>query len=39
VESTSPLALLFDTFGSGMPVTPNGGDIVVQWNVSGIFTI
>lgn len=37
VESTSLLVVFFDTFGSGMPVTPNGGDITVQWNASGIF--
>lgn len=36
--ATSPLIFYFDTFTSGMPVTPNGGDIVVVWNASGIFT-
>lgn len=36
--STSPCIVFFDTFTSGMPVTPNGGDIVVQWHASGIFT-
>lgn len=36
--STSLLIVLFDTFTSGMPVTPNGGDIVAQWNASGIFS-
>lgn len=36
-ESTSLLIAFFDTFTSGMPVTPNGGDIVVQFNASGIF--
>ena len=36
--STDPLLLYFDTFSSGMPVTPNGGNIVVVWNASGIFT-
>jgi hypothetical protein len=35
--STSLLIVFFDTFTSGMPVTPNGGDIVIQWNASGIF--
>jgi hypothetical protein len=35
--ATSLLIVLFDTFTSGMPVLPNGGDIVVQWNASGIF--
>lgn len=37
-ETTSLLIVFFDTFASGMPVTPNGGDIIVQWNASGIFT-
>lgn len=37
--STDPLLIVFDTFASGMPVTPNGGDITVQWNGSGIFQI
>lgn len=36
-EATSLLIAFFDTFSSGMPVTPNGGDIQVQWNASGIF--
>lgn len=35
--TTSLLIIKFDTFTSGMPVTPNGGDITVAWNVSGIF--
>lgn len=34
---TSQLIVFFDTFASGMPVTPNGGDIILQWNASGIF--
>lgn len=34
-----PLLVFFDTFASGMPVTPNGGDITIQWNGSGIFQI
>lgn len=38
VESTSLLIIKFDTFGSGMPVTPNGGNINVDWNDSGLFT-
>lgn len=28
-----------DDFDSGMPVTPDGTDIVVTWNASGIFQI
>jgi hypothetical protein len=34
---TSNLIAYFDT-GTGLPVTPNGGDITVTWNASGIFT-
>jgi hypothetical protein len=37
-EGTSLLIVSFDTFASGMPVTPNGGDIIIQWNASGIFS-
>ncbi len=35
--STSLLIVFFDTFSSGMPITPNGGDIQVVFNASGIF--
>lgn len=28
----------FDT-GTNLPITPNGGDVVVTWNASGIFSI
>ena len=38
-ESTSALILHLDTSITGIPVTPNGGDITVTWNASGIFTI
>lgn len=38
VSSTSPLVLYMDTFSSGMPVTPNGGDINVTVNASGWFS-
>lgn len=38
VEGTSILLAIYDTFGSGMPLTPNGGDVTVQWNASGIFS-
>lgn len=38
VESTSPLIANYDT-ASGLPVTPNGGDINVTWNGSGMFEI
>jgi hypothetical protein len=38
VGSTSLLIVFFDTFTSGMPVTPNGGNIDLVFNASGIFT-
>lgn len=38
-SSTDPLIALYDTFTSGMPVTPNGGDILVQVNAAGWLTI
>lgn len=34
---TSPLVAYIDTGVTNLPVTPNGGDIVVTWNGSGIF--
>ena len=37
--ATSPLICGMDTFASGMPITPNGGDFKMQWNASGIFSI
>jgi hypothetical protein len=37
-EATSRLICNIDT-ATGLPVTPNGGDIIVQWNASGIFTL
>ena len=33
VEGTSRLIALIDT-ATGLPVTPNGGDIIVQWSSS-----
>lgn len=38
VEATSELIAWIDT-GTGLPVTPNGGDITIQWNASGIFAL
>lgn len=38
VESTSRLICNFDTV-TGLPVTPNGGNINVTWNASGIFRL
>jgi len=34
---TSRLVAYIDTGATGLPVTPNGGDITIQWNVSGII--
>lgn len=35
-----PVLMFIDTLsGGGMSITPNGGDIVVQWNASGIFRL
>jgi len=31
VESTSPLIAFIDT-ATGLPITPNGGDIIVTWD-------
>lgn len=38
VSSTSPLIAHFDT-ATGLSVAPNGGDITLAWNASGIFSI
>ena len=36
---TSRLVAFLDTGFTGLPVTPNGGDITVTWNASGIFAL
>lgn len=36
--ATSPLIAYFDT-ATGLPVTPNGGNIGVQFNASGILAL
>ena len=38
-NTTSILIAHYDTFDSGMPVTPNGGDVIVQPNASGWFQV
>ena len=38
-NTTWRLVIYIDTSVTGLPVTPNGGDITVTWNASGIFTI
>lgn len=37
--ATSPLVAYIDASVTGLPVTPNGGDISIAWNASGIFTL
>lgn len=37
-ESTSLLICSHDT-ATGLPVTPNGGDIIISYNASGIFKL
>lgn len=38
-ESTSILLAFYDTFTSGMPITPNGGNVQVVVNASGWWQI
>jgi hypothetical protein len=38
-NSTWPLVAYIDTSVTGFPVTPNGGNITVTFNASGIFTL
>lgn len=38
-NTTWKLVCFLDTSVTGLPVTPNGGDITVTWNASGIFQI
>lgn len=37
-EATSRLLALFDTAGN-LPVTPQGNNITINWNASGIFSL
>jgi hypothetical protein len=37
--ATSRLVCYLDTGVTGLPVTPNGGDISITWNASGIFQL
>ena len=37
--ATSPLVAFIDTGVTNLPVTPNGGDIAITWNASGIFAL
>lgn len=38
-NTTWKVVAYLDTSVTGLPVTPNGGNITVTWNASGIFTI
>jgi len=38
-NTTWPLIAYIDTSVTGLPVTPNGGNITITWNASGIFTL
>lgn len=37
--ATSNLIAYLDTGVTGLPLTPNGGDVTIQWNASGIFAL
>lgn len=37
--ATSPLVAYIDTGVTGLPVTPNGGDIDITWDAAGIFQL
>lgn len=37
--ANAPLIVTWDSATTGLPVTPNGGDITVTWNASGIVQI
>lgn len=39
VAATSRLVAYIDSGVTGLPVTPNGGDITITWSVSGIFAL
>lgn len=39
VAGTSRLVAWIDTGVTGLPVTPNGGDISITWNAAGIFQL
>lgn len=38
-DTTWRLIAYIDTGVTGLPVTPNGGDINITWNASGIFAL
>lgn len=38
-NTTWPLIAYIDTGVTNLPVTPNGGNITITWNASGIFAL
>ena len=38
-NTTWPLIAYIDTGVTGLPVTPNGGNITITWSASGIFQL
>jgi len=38
-DATSPLVAYIDSDVTGLPVTPNGGNITITWSGSGIFAL
>jgi hypothetical protein len=36
---TSPLLITWDSATTGLPVTPNGGDIIATWGSSTVLTL
>lgn len=38
-NTTWRLVAYIDTSVTGLPVTPNGGDIAITWDAAGIFTL
>lgn len=38
-NTTWYLCAYLDTGQTGLPVTPNGGDITITWDAAGIFTL
>lgn len=39
VAATAQRVIAYLDTGTNLPITPNGGNITVAWNASGIFTI
>ncbi len=37
--ATSPLAITWDSASTGLPVTPNGGDITATWGSNQLVTL